>query len=371
MIADQNIKGILINFHDITDRKKREQEVVYLTEHSSLTGLYNRRFFDKEVMRLDTKNKLPLSIIIGDINGLKLINDALGHAEGDKLIREIADILKRCCRRQDVVARTGGDEFSILLPNTSSEEANEIIKKIYAECKEHNENKDLYYTSISIGYATKTYENELFSRKIKEAEDNMYTRKLLEHKSLHSSLISSIKTTMLEKSYETEEHAERLVLLSVAVGKAMKISDEQLDELALLSTLHDIGKIVVDDKILNKAESLNEEEWTQMKKHPEVGYRIAMASPELISIAEYILCHHERWDGAGYPQGVKEEEIPLLSRIIAVTDAYDAMTQDRPYRKAMSKEEAAAQILLNAGKQFDPDIAKVFIEQVLLNEKNL
>gem|GEM_PF-649712 len=368
LLGDPNIRGILINFQDITDKKRKEREIVYLTEHSSLTGLYNRRYFDDKIEELDTPENLPLSVIIGDINGLKMINDAFGHAEGDKMIIEISRILKSCIRKGDVLARTGGDEFSILLPRTTSEQSYGLIKRIHAKCREHKSNSDVYYLSISMGFATKSSENELIGVKIKEAEDNMYKHKLLEHKSLHSSVIASIKTTMMEKDFQTEEHAERLVLLSNALGHALKLTTEQMDELELLSTLHDIGKIVVEDRVLNKQSPLTNMEWDQMKKHPEVGYRIAMASPELITIADFILCHHERWDGSGYPQGIAGDDIPLLSRVLAVTDSYDAMTQDRPYRKAMPKEAAVAEIRKNAGTQFDPKIAEIFVEDVLLNK---
>ncbi|MEI6100220.1 MAG: HD domain-containing phosphohydrolase [Eubacteriales bacterium] len=367
LMYDPNIRGILINFHDITDKKRKEKEIVYLTEHSSLTGLYNRRFFDDQIKKLDINESLPLSVIVGDINGLKMINDALGHDAGDRMIVEISQILKSCIRKGDVLARTGGDEFSILLPKTTSEQSFGLIKRIHAKCREHKSNSDVYYLSISMGFATKTSDNELIGVKIKEAEDNMYKHKLLEHKSLHSSVISSIKTTMMEKDFQTEEHAERLALLSNALGKALNLSTEQMDELELLSTLHDIGKIVVEDRILKKQSPLTGMEWDEMKKHPEVGYRIAMASPELISIAEFILTHHERWDGTGYPQGIAGEDIPLLSRVLAVTDSYDAMTQDRPYRKAMTREAAVAEIQKNAGKQFDPNIVQIFVKDILLN----
>ena len=171
-----------------------------------------------------------------------------------------------------------------------------------------------------------------------------------------------MKTALSEKSQETEEHAQRLVKLSKAVGLAITLTDEQFDELELFATLHDIGKIGIDDGILNKPGKLTDVEWLEMKRHSEIGYRIAMSSPELMSIAEYILTHHERFDGTGYPQGLIGENIPLLSRIVAVVDAYDAMTEDRPYRKGMSKEAAMSEIIKNSGKQFDPDIAKIFIE---------
>lgn len=361
---NSNINGILVNFHDITQHKIREEKILYLNHRDVLTGLYNRRFYDKEKEYLDTESQLPLSVIIGDINGLKIINDSLGHMEGDKLLKAIAKILESCCRKQDVLARTGGDEFSILLPRTSSETVYEIIKKVNLACEEYNKkmSSELLYTSISLGSATKTTISESLDATIKVAEDYMYKRKLLEGRSLHSAVISSMKTALSEKSQETEEHAQRLVKLSKAVGLAITLTDEQFDELELFATLHDIGKIGIDDGILNKPGKLTDVEWLEMKRHSEIGYRIAMSSPELMSIAEYILTHHERFDGTGYPQGLIGENIPLLSRIVAVVDAYDAMTEDRPYRKGMSKEAAMSEIIKNSGSQFDPGIAKIFIE---------
>jgi HD-GYP domain-containing protein (c-di-GMP phosphodiesterase class II) len=195
----------------------------------------------------------------------------------------------------------------------------------------------------------------------------MYKRKLLERKSSHSAIISSIKSTVYARSQETEEHAERMQRLSRLVGLRLGLSEVELDELSLLAALHDIGKVGIDDNILKKPGQLTAEEWIEMKKHPEIGYRIAMASPELMSIANYILCHHERWDGKGYPQGLKGKQIPLFSRIISIIDAYDAMTEDRPYRSALTHDEALEEIKINAGTQFDPEAARIFIE-VMNNE---
>jgi HD-GYP domain-containing protein (c-di-GMP phosphodiesterase class II) len=200
------------------------------------------------------------------------------------------------------------------------------------------------------------------------AEESMSRRKLLESKSAHSSIIASIKVIMFEKSQETEEHAERMVQLSKSIGLAMSLTDDQLYELELLSTLHDIGKMSVYAKILSKPGKLSDEEWIEMRKHPEVGLRIAQATSELIPIAKYILCHHERWDGIGYPQGLIGEKIPLLSRIVAIVDSFDVMTNDRAYRSAMTNGEAIEEIRRNSGTQFDPEIAKVFIEKVLGQE---
>jgi HD-GYP domain-containing protein (c-di-GMP phosphodiesterase class II) len=184
---------------------------------------------------------------------------------------------------------------------------------------------------------------------------------LLEQSSAHSAIVSSIKATLFEKSHETEEHAQRLIALSKEVGIALNLSQAELDKLELLASLHDIGKVGVRDDILTKPDKLNEKEWIEIKRHPEIGYRIAMSSPELAPIAEGILCHHEWWNGKGYPQGLCGESIPLISRIVSVVDAYDAMTNDRPYRKALDQELAIEIIKQNAGSQFDPQIVKFFI----------
>jgi HD-GYP domain-containing protein (c-di-GMP phosphodiesterase class II) len=253
------------------------------------------------------------------------------------------------------------------MPHTDTETANRIMDKIKLKCEEYNKDlsNEAYSINISLGYATKETADANLDATIKIAEDFMYKRKLLEHKSSHSVILSSIKATMHEKSHETQEHADRLTYLSQEIGKKMRLTQEELDELELVATLHDIGKVAIDDHILNKPGRLDDAEWIEMKKHSEVGYRIAMSSPDLVPIAEYILSLHERWDGGGYPQGIKGEEIPLLSRIVSVVDAYDAMTEDRIYRKAVSGKEAAAEIRRNAGTQFDPKIVKLFLEKVL------
>ncbi len=356
------LEGIII---DINILKDREEQILYLTYHDVLTGLYNRRYFEDEKKRLDAESFLPLSIIVGDINGLKLINDALGHNEGDKLIIIVSEILARCCNNGEITARIGGDEFGILLPHTGADAVYRKMKQMEKAFTEYRDNTkdDPYHTSISLGCATRTSMGESILEVMKTAEEYMYRDKLLQNESLHNSVISSMKTTLFEKSQETEEHAQRMIKLSREIGKEMKLKDEQLNELELLSTLHDIGKIGISDIILNKSGKLTDKEWIEMRKHPDVGYRIAMSSPELAPIAEYILCHHERWDGKGYPHSLKGNEIPLLSRIIAVVDSYDAMTEDRSYRKAMKKEEAIKEIKNNIGKQFDPLIAQIFIDK--------
>ncbi|MFZ3086272.1 MAG: HD domain-containing phosphohydrolase [Candidatus Hydromicrobium sp.] len=253
-----------------------------------------------------------------------------------------------------------GDEFSILLPKTTERDSEEIVNRIRTACLKTNDQK--IPLSISLGTSTKINDDCDIGTIVKEAEDRMYRRKLLEIKSISSSIISSLERTLQEKSYETEEHAVRMKEMALILGHSLKLSENKLNELSLLSTLHDIGKIAIPDEILMKPGKLTEKEWDIVKRHPEVGYNISGSSPQLEPIADAVLSHHEWWDGSGYPQGLKGENIPLISRIISIIDAYDVMTHDRSYKKAVSKKESLEELKRCAGTQFDPKLVKIFIQ---------
>lgn len=350
-----NILGVVIVFRDITLEKKKEEEVKYLGYHDSMTGLYNRAYFEKALNKLDEERYLPLGIIMGDSNGLKMVNDVFGHEEGDRLLRSITDIFRSVCSASDIIARIGGDEFAVILPHTSIERMNTVTSSIKKMCSLSS--GEPIYPSVALGAAVKTDMSQSIETIYKLAEDRMYNNKLVESKSIRSSIIVSLKKTLEERTHETEAHAQRMNEISMQVGRIMGLNDNELDELSLLAMLHDIGKIAIPDYILGKQDKLSEEEWKVMKGHCEIGYRIAVASPELAHISDLILSHHERWDGSGYPQGLRGDEIPMLSRIISVVDAYDAMTNDRPYHKAISREDALAELVRCSGTQFDPYIA--------------
>lgn len=361
--TDGNIIGVVLVFRDVTQEVRKKEAIEFLSSHDSVTGIFNRSFFEQSIKDIDKENNLPISLIMGDVNGLKMTNDIFGHQEGDQILKSIASIMKSSCRSQDIVARWGGDEFVILLKNTSDAKARSICKIIKKKCaKTNNETVPL---SISLGYATKEYLHQNIIQTLKRAEDIMYKKKFLESKSVRSSIIGSLKKTLYEKSTETEEHAERLTEYCNIVGKTMKLSSNEINDLHLLSVLHDIGKTAIRDSILKKPGPLTDEEWVEMKRHPEIGYRIAQSVPELSQIAEYILSHHERWDGKGYPQGLRSQNIPLPSRIIAVADAYDAMINDRLYRKALPINIAKQELMTNSGTQFDPLVVNIFLQYAI------
>ncbi|SKC37629.1 PAS domain S-box-containing protein/diguanylate cyclase (GGDEF) domain-containing protein [Maledivibacter halophilus] len=366
--ANGNISNIHI-LRDISHLKKVETELrntlenlKYLSYHDKLTGLYNRAFFEEELRRLNTFDNLPLSIIIIDVNGLKLTNDAFGHKEGDKLLKTLANVLKNSCKENKSIARIGGDEFTILLPKTNKIEATKLCLKIKKNCREYS--IEPVNLSIAIGADTKIKIHENIDEILKKAENIMYRNKLNEGKSIRNSIILSIQKMLRERSNETEEHGKRMKELALHLGKQLKLTDREMDELSLIAILHDIGKIGIPDYILTKNGPLTEEEWEIMKKHCEIGYHIVKSSPELGFIADTILSHHERWDGNGYPRGIKGEKIPKLSRIISIIDAYDVMTHNRSYRKAISYIEAIEELRKCSGTQFDPELVNVFIKSI-------
>jgi len=336
----------------------KDREKMYYKD--KLTGLYNKNFFEEELSRLDTKRQLPISLIMGDINGLKLINDAFGHGMGDNALKKAAEIMASSFRDEDIISRVGGDEFIILLPKTTKETALAIVERIKQKCEIST--LDYVKISISFGVATKETEDEDINKILKKAEDRMYFKKLKESKEAKLSMIKFLKSRLEKITYETKSHYERLKGLCLIMANALGLTDAEKEELRLLCEFHDIGKIGVSKNILQKEGTLNNEEWENVKRHSEIGYYIAREFREASPIDELILIHHERWDGKGYPGLFKNEGIPIVARVFAIADAYDVMVNDRPYKIRMSNKDALEEIKEKAGSQFDPNIADVFIK---------
>jgi len=354
--------GVVLVFRDVSDKVEQLKKIEFLSFHDSLTGLYNRRFFEEELIRMDTDCNLPLSVIMGDANGLKLINDIFGHSYGDKLLQKTAEVLKRICRNSDVIARWGGDEFVLLLPKTSLNDAEKIISRIKTEFAK--EKIRAIKGSISMGADTKYHPKDNIRDVLKRAEERMYFNKTLERNMIQSSIINTLMNTLHENSERELEHSERVRELSVKIGKELNLSEVELKHLQEAAYLHDIGKIVLDQTILNKNYKLNPDDWNQVKKHVIVGYRILSLFDNTIDVAKTVLAHHENYDGTGYPKGLKGEEIPLSARIIALAENYDRMTHDSVTNKAVSKEEAIKIIKEKAGKEYDSDLVKI-LEKVI------
>lgn len=344
----------------LSELNSANEEIIFLSYYDKLTNLYNRAYMEKLLSALDNSKDTNYFIVMGDLNGLKLTNDALGHSEGDKLIALVGKILKETCGLGDVISRWGGDEFVILIKDKDTAYVSNLIDKIKDKCQ--NEAEFHFKISVAWGYAGYDEEKLDTEAVMSLAEKRMYRNKLMEDKSARSAAIQSLLKTLHEKHSETEEHTIRIKNLSLKLGKKLGLTKEKLDELELLSSLHDIGKIGIPEHILMKPGKLTEEEWIVMKTHCDIGYRIASSTPELAHIANKILAHHERYDGTGYPNRLKGEEIPLLSRIISIVDSFDVMTHKRVYKAAFDKEYVMYELKKCSGTQFDPVLVKEFIK---------
>lgn len=342
-------------------RKQDETRLQYLSFRDSLSGLYNRRYFEEEMRRMDQRRQGSVGLIVLDVDGLKLVNDMFGHDSGDKLLFNVASLLTSCFREEDVVARIGGDEYSILLHDANEDVVESACKRLQERIFLENIDNNHPPLSLSIGFAVSDDPKKPMSELFKEADSNMYREKLARGQSVHHSIVQTILKLLEERDFIKDGHIDRMQNIVVNLGEKCGLSTYELGDLCLFAQFHDVGKIGILNSILLKPGPLTVGEMKEMQSHSEIGHRIARSSPDLLPIADLILKHHEWWNGEGYPLGLSGKSIPLACRILAIADAYDAMTSDRPYRKAMSHEQAIAELKRHAGVQFDPELVEKFI----------
>jgi diguanylate cyclase (GGDEF)-like protein/PAS domain S-box-containing protein len=353
---------------DITERKKAVEELRHLSFHDQLTGLFNRYYMQTEISRLDTARQLPIGVLLADVNCLKLTNDTYGHETGDALLVKAAHILKEVCREEDIIARWGGDEFVLLLPQITDEILMDISQRIKSLCSETMV-RDIQ-VSIAVGTAIKSEPTESLLEVFRKAEDEMYRRKMVESKNTKNAVLGTLIEALAAKSVEDSEHTRNMQHMAFKIGEKCELPDSELIRLNLLITIRDIGNINIPEQLLKNSKPLSNDEWGILKKHPEIGYRMAHATEEFAHVADDILSHHECWNGSGYPRGLQNKEIPLLVRIVTVVDAYETMRNGRPHKPQMAEDDIITELKKCSGTQFDPEIAGILLE-ILAGESSI
>ncbi|MDZ5724175.1 MULTISPECIES: HD-GYP domain-containing protein [Acetobacterium] len=356
---------VLIMIRDMTERVNMEKKLRDLAEKDTLTHITNRRFFETELAQINNRNIEKLTILLLDIDGLKFVNDTLGHLMGDQVIVSASQVISRCFQSMGIVSRVGGDEFAVIVKNQLPETLEAALEKMNGHLKCLNELPDATF-KISLSYGYSHHASGLVNTNFlfQEADNNMYQNKLLKESSTRNNLVKTLMKALEAKDYITEGHTSRMDTLATLIGQALRLPQNVMDRIQLLTKFHDIGKVGIPDSILKKPGALTPDEWKVMKTHCAIGERIANESSELKEISHLILKHQEKWDGSGYPLGLVGEDIPIECRVLAIVDSYDAMTNDRPYRAALSPETAINEIISCAGSQFDPGMVKIFCKVI-------
>jgi diguanylate cyclase (GGDEF)-like protein len=344
----------------VTAWKEAKENLEKLNVHDHLTGVYNRIFFEWKLKKVNYGECLPLGVIVCDVDNLQAINHRLGYKKGDEALLAVSRILRHRFRAGDIIARIGGDEFAVLLTDIDDSVIRRKERQIRQGIREYDKNFPEGLFSVSLGCAVSAEVLSDVHRLLNEADTRMHQEKDQKTTINEEASVEVLVRMMKARDYNTGEHCDRLQRLLFLLGGSFELSEEETRNLSLLARFHDLGKVGVPDWVLFKPGPLTPREQEQMRAHCRIGYDIARADPRLAPIAEHILKHHERWGGGGYPLGVIGDDIPLACRLLAVADAYDAMTSDRPYRQALSHETALAELKSNAGTQFDPEAVKRF-----------
>ena len=349
-----------------------------------LTGLFNRRHFEerlKEEIGRHARYGDVFSLLLLDLDNFKTYNDIYGHPAGDILMNQIGKIIKGSVRSADQAFRYGGDEFAVILPRAAVDDAYVVAERVRLRIAGEMEEKEIAVTcslglasypsdgvisgelitvaDTALYFAKRTGGNRVYlsSKILSESQDNAGTYARRNGLSAIYALVSTVEA----KDPYTYGHSRKVNTYAVVLAEAIGLSPEEVSRVSTAALLHDIGKIGVPDKVLNKKGKLNAEDWEAIKAHPRLGATIVGNVPNLVPCVSIILHHHERWDGSGYPEGLKGEEIPIEARILAIADSFEAMSSARPYRPALCTEKVLKELRRGAGSQFDPQLVEVFI----------
>ncbi len=350
--------GKIFVFNDITDMRKTYFELEQSTLYDGLTGLYNKESYLNQVPQWNDSRYWPVAMGVCNVNGMRNINERYGTPYGDFVMRQLASSLRLHVGEETFAAKMDNGDLVAVLEGKTHEDVAAIFEEIKKDVEAFFDRVNP--VQVEYGIAIKERADVTMERVLSDARTSMQNKKMLRDNSASSSLVDSLRQTLSESDYETEEHVERTREMAARLGHAMNLSDSDIGKLELLAVLHDIGKVAIPHHVLVKKGKLNDEEFKIMQQHTVKGYRIAKSSPELGDIADCILSHHEKWDGTGYPNRLKGEEIPLLARIISAVDSHDVMVHNRPYHQAMPEEDAIAELRRCAGTQFDPNIVEIF-----------
>jgi diguanylate cyclase (GGDEF)-like protein/putative nucleotidyltransferase with HDIG domain len=351
-----------------------------------LTGLLNRRGFEETIeleLERARRSGRPLSLIVGDLDRFKELNDRHGHRAGDGALERLAAVLRAEKRRIDTAARVGGEEFAILVPESTEHDAYILAERLRRAVRDARD-PDVPHTTISFGIATYPVHGFNAETVFQAADGALYAAKELgrDRTVIHNPEIAAALASTAarrEASREgylatilalaealdvrdtgTARHSETVARYSELIARELQLPDEVVERVRIGGILHDVGKIGVPDSVLNKPGPLDAADWDEMRTHPLIAARI-LDSATVEDIRAWVLCHHERPDGTGYPHGLVGEEIPLEARILAVADAYEAMTADRVYRDALSPERARAELVEGSGTQFDAQVVDALL----------
>ena len=369
----------------VEDLETAKRQLVQLAEHDGLTGLLNHRVIHQRLEQtLAATDDRPVSVMLLDMDGFKMINDTYGHPIGDQVLRHMAKALGASCDEGSLLGRCGGDEFMVVLPNSPALTAQAAAQRVQAYLSENpflSPDRSRLPLHLCFGIADTVTAGCLPAGLVAAADAALYESKFQggNQITLHFSreipngsassatqfdVLDSLVTAIDRKDRYTRQHSEDVTAHALLLIQALHLSEETYHAVRVAGLLHDIGKIGVPDSILRKPGKLTPEEYEIMKGHVTLSALIIHGLPRLGDIMDAVAHHHERWDGLGYPKGLAGEEIPLLGRVMAVADAYSAMTQDRPYRKGLTCTEALAELERGAGTQFDPELVPLFVQAV-------